>query len=273
LIGSATKKIVRILGCNPGLTTGPGTNTYLLAGDAPILIDTGAGAPAYETAFRSALAECGLNRLEAVLVTHGHRDHVGGVDQIRRIFPEARVRKMSRPAAEPLRAFEPLRDEERVMANGFVIQAIFTPGHAVDHLCYYLERERILFSGDLILGTGTTVIPVDGGDMTAYLASLRGLLDLDVREIYPGHGPVIDRPREYILAYIRHREMREEQILAILRQGVRDVPTMVKRIYADLPQGVHGLAQQSVLSHLIKLEREGIVTREEEAGVGLFKIG
>jgi glyoxylase-like metal-dependent hydrolase (beta-lactamase superfamily II) len=272
LIGSATKKIVRILGCNPGLTTGPGTNTYLLTGDAPLLIDTGAGVPAYEAAFRSALAGCGLNRLEAVLVTHGHRDHVGGVEQIRLIFPEASVRKMPRPTVEPMRAFEALHDGERVMANGFAIQAVFTPGHAVDHLCYYLERERILFSGDLILGTGTTVIPVDGGDMTAYLASLRRLLDLDVREIYPGHGPVIDRPREYILAYIRHREMREEQILALLRQGVRDVPTMVKRIYADLPQGVHGLAQQSVLSHLIKLEREGIVTREEEAGVGLFKV-
>ena len=272
MIGSATKEIVRILGCNPGLTTGAGTNTYLLAGDAPILIDTGAGVPAYETAFRSALAECGINRLEAVLVTHGHRDHVGGVDQIRQIFPEARVRKMSRPAAEPLRAFEPLQDGERVMANGFGLRAIFTPGHAMDHLCFYLEDERILFSGDLVLGTGTTVIPVDGGDMTAYLASLRRLLELDIREIYPGHGPVIDRPREYILAYVRHREMREEQILALLREGVRDVPTMVKRIYADVPQAVHGLAQQSVLSHLIKLEREGVVVREEVAGVSLFKV-
>src|SRR3972149_3621857 len=133
-------RIARILGCNPGLTTGPGTNTYLLAGDAPILIDTAVRASGDISGFRSALAECGINRLEAVLVTHGHRDHVGGVDQIRRIFPEVRVRKMSWPAAEPLRAFEPLRDREGVMANGLAIEAIFTPGHANDPLSYYLER-------------------------------------------------------------------------------------------------------------------------------------
>jgi hydroxyacylglutathione hydrolase len=271
VIGSTTKRIVRVLGCNPGLTTGPGTNTYLLAGDVPVLIDTGAGMPAYETALRSALSECGVSRLEAVLVTHGHRDHVGGVGQIRRIVPGVRVRKMPRPATEPLQAFEPLRDGERISANGLAIQAIFTPGHAVDHMCYYLEDDRILFSGDLILGTGTTVIPVDGGDMAAYLASLRRLLELDIREIYPGHGPVIDRPREYILAYIRHREMREEQILAFLIQGVRDVATIVERIYADSPPAVHGLARQSVLSHLIKLEREGVVAREED-GVSRFSI-
>ena len=158
------------------------------------------------------------------------------------------------------------------MVNGYSLQAIFTPGHAADHLCYYLESDRVLFSGDLILGTGTTVIPVEGGDMTAYLDSLRRLLEREIRAIYPGHGPVINRPREYILQYIRHREMREEQILALLKDGVRDVPTLVKRIYADVPQADRGLAQQTVLSHLIKLEREGIVVRREEGGVSLFGV-
>ena len=269
--GSGTKKIVRVLGCNPGISTGPGTNTYLLLGDAPLLIDTGAGVPAYEAALRASLSEQRVKGLQAVLVTHDHIDHVGGVEQIERIFPKARVWKMTHPASESLGGFEALQDGDKIMVKSYALQAIFTPGHAIDHLCFYLEGERVLFSGDLILGTGTTVIPVDGGDMTAYLASLRRLLEWDIRAIYPGHGPVIDRPREYILQYLRHREMREEQILALLKDGVRDVPTLVKRIYAEVPQADHGLAQQTVLSHLIKLEREGIVKKEEEeVGISLF---
>lgn len=268
--GSGTKKIVRVLGCNPGISTGPGTNTYLLLGDAPLLIDTGAGVPAYEAALRASLSEQRVKGLQAVLVTHDHIDHVGGVEQIERIFPKARVWKMAHHASEPPGGFEAFQDGDKIMVNGYALQAIFTPGHAVDHLCFYLEGERVLFSGDLILGTGTTVIPVDGGDMTAYLASLRRLLEWDIRTIYPGHGPVIDRPREYILQYLRHRKMREEQILALLKDGVRDVPTLVKRIYAEVPQADHGLAQQTVLSHLIKLEREGIVEKEEKVGVSLF---
>jgi len=271
-MGLGVARIVRILGCNPGISTGPGTNTYLLPGDASLLIDTGAGVPAYEAAFRAGLAEHRVNSLRTVLVTHGHKDHAGGVQQIQRIFPGARVWKMPQTTSEPLRGFEPLRDGDRIMVNGYALQAIFTPGHAVDHLCYYLEGERVLFSGDLILGTGTTVIPVEGGDMTAYLDSLRRLLEWDIRAIYPGHGPVIDRPREYILQYLRHREMREEQILTLLKDGVRDVPGLVKRIYDDVPQADRGLARQTVLSHLIKLEREGIVVRREEGGVGLFGV-
>ena len=163
-MGLGVARIVRILGCNPGISTGPGTNTYLLPGDASLLIDTGAGVPAYEAAFRAGLAEHRVDSLRTVLVTHGHKDHAGGVEQIQRILPGARVWKMPHPTSEPLRGFEPFQGGDRIMVNGYSLQAIFTPGHAADHLCYYLESDRVLFSGDLILGTGTTVIPVDGGD-------------------------------------------------------------------------------------------------------------
>ena len=133
---------------------------------------------------------------------------------------------------------------------------VYTPGHASDHLCYYLVEEKALFTGDVVLGGSTTVIPSDDGDLLEYLDSLRRLAQLDVRRIYPAHGPVIEDAPARIQEYIDHRLMRERQILAALGDGLATIPDMVVKIYADVPKELHPAAAMSVESHLKKLRKE-----------------
>lgn len=258
-----------VLGQNPGLRTGPGTNTYLFGGDRLILIDTGAGVPAYDPLLRQAVSAL-KGKLSLILVSHGHEDHIGGLPSVRRLYPDAVARKF--PGEESVSAIVPIAGEELIQHDGITLQAIHTPGHATDHLCFYWLEERALFSGDLILGEGTAVIPRVGGSLTDYLASLERLRSLDLRRIYPGHGPAIEDPSAKIIEYIEHRHVRERQVLDALRAGARTIRQMVARIYADVPTGLHPLAEESVWNHLGKLEGERRVRRIQEAGRELYEL-
>ncbi|HZC45623.1 MAG TPA: MBL fold metallo-hydrolase, partial [Candidatus Acidoferrum sp.] len=152
-----------------------------------------------------------------------------------------------------------------VHTEGATLRAVFTPGHAPDHLCYYLEEERALFTGDVVLGAGTTVIPDDSGDLGEYMDSLRRLLALDPETIYPAHGPVIRDPKGKIREYIAHRELRERQVLEALDgAGWLEAMAIVKKIYIDVPEYLHPAAASSVRSHLKKLVREGRVVEHEK---------
>src|SRR5581483_3143125 len=182
----------RVLGLNPGMMTGPGTNTYLVGRREPILIDTGAGMAGYVPLLESYLSSRGLARPVRVLLTHRHVDHIGGVGHLRERWPGLPVAKMRHRDAALPEPIDDLRDGQRVHGDGVTLVPVHTPGHASDHLCYYLPEERALFTGDVILGGSTTVIPSEDGDLLDYLASLRRLQGLDVRRIYPAHGPVID---------------------------------------------------------------------------------
>jgi len=151
-----------------------------------------------------------------------------------------------------------------VSTEGATLRAIWTPGHARDHLCFYFEEEKAIFTGDVVLGAGTTVIG-DDGDLGDYLDSLKRLLALDVEVIYPAHGPVIRNARAKIEQYIAHRLLREEQVLDGLRAGVSEVPLLVKRMYTDVPEALHAAAAMSVLAHLRKLEKERRVAYDGSA--------
>jgi len=263
-----SERVATVLGQNPGPFTGPGTNTYLVGtGKRPILLDTGVGLAVYDPLLEKGLSETkDANELQEIVLTHVHQDHIGGVPNVKKRFGELTVSKYIWPEKDQAYDF-PLtyiEDGAQVETDGVTLRAIHTPGHAKDHLCYYLEEEKSLFTGDLVLGAGTTVVPEEGGGLIQYMASLRKLLDLDLAVIYPAHGPAIREPYKKLNEYIAHRELREQQVLDALNAGLTEIPAMVKRIYTDVPEFLHTAAGNSVQSHLNKLKAEGVVKQDGE---------
>ena len=257
-----------VRGQNPGPFTGPGTNTYLIGtGSRPLLLDTGDGRAAYLPVLERALSERGSDALGELVLTHVHPDHIGGGPGILERFGARPVFKL--PWKERDEQFDlsltAIGDGEQLCTPGATLRAIHTPGHAQDHLCYYLEEERALFTGDVIVGAGTVVIPLDGGSMRLYLRTLEQLLELEIDRIYPGHGPRIERPSEKIQEYLDHRLAREQQVAEAIRSGASTIGGMVERIYVDTPRYLYAAAGQSVHSHLLKLEEERRVSRAIDA--------
>ncbi len=277
-------RVAVALGQNPSQYTGPGTNTYLVGtGPKRFLLDTGSGHDEYMPVLEEAIARTGCNEIEGIVLTHAHPDHIGGVNQVRAHFGSMPVYKLpwpdsvassipteddgneDRPNPDTLAdgPLELLEDGDLVEVEGASLRAIFTPGHAPDHLCFLLEEEQNLFSGDNVLGIGTTVIPANSGDLGEYMDSLERVLAKRPKEIYPAHGPLIKDGCAKIEEYLAHRRDREDQVLAAVAAGDRDAMTMVRRIYVGYPESLHAPAAQSVTSHLKKLERDGRVRKVE----------
>jgi glyoxylase-like metal-dependent hydrolase (beta-lactamase superfamily II) len=251
-------RVTVVLGQNPSLFTGPGTNTYLVgSGKRPLLLDTGQGVSSYLPLLEQAMRDRDADGLQEIVLTHGHPDHIGGVGAIQGRFGPLRISKKPAPGRDPQMEITGIDEGAMITTEGATLRALWTPGHARDHLCFYLEEEHAFFTGDNVLGAGTTVISDTDGDLGDYLRSLRRLLDYDVDVIYPAHGPMIRDARAKIEQYIAHRQLREEQILDGLRAGVHEVAALVKRIYTDVPEALHAAAAMSVRAHLRKLEREG----------------
>jgi glyoxylase-like metal-dependent hydrolase (beta-lactamase superfamily II) len=234
-------KPVLIPAGNPSEWTGPtGNNTWLLAGREPALIDAGVGLASHVDAIAEALAGEPLVR---VLITHWHPDHVSGL-------PALKARWKSVIVVES--------GSDPVPAGDGALEIVPTPGHAPDHLCFFDRESGDFYCGDLARRGGTIVIPASkGGDLRAYLASLRRVRDLAPRRLLPGHGPIIDDPISLIDEYIAHREQREQQILKAILDGARTVPDIVRRVYPALPATLSDAAAESVRAHLVKLRDEG----------------
>lgn len=249
--------------------TGGGVNTYILGQKSPLLIDAGLRPSVYLPLLETALQRYDLGPITKILLTHGHPDHIGGCDHLQKRFPSLKIYKMPLPTGRQEKFSTPylaLEDGAEIQGEGFTLQSVHTPGHAIDHLAYYLPERKILFSGDVVIGSGTVVVPPAGGGLRIYLQSLERLLTMDIALIYPGHGPIITNPQEKIHEYIERRKLREAQVLEALSHGDTTVSAIVARIYTDVPKRLHRTAEHSVLSHLFKLEEEGRVVSRTEAG-------
>ncbi len=263
-------RVTMALGMNPGLFTGPGTNTFLVGtGRRRILVDTGQGSRAYPQVLTRAMAAAGCEGLQEIVLTHGHVDHRGGIAQLVDRFGPLRVSKLPGPEdGDPGVEITRIDDGARIETEGATLVALHTPGHASDHLCFWLEEESALFSGDNVLGVGTTVIPAEDGDLSLYLESLERLAAMQPGRIYPAHGPLIEEGVAKLREYLAHRAQRETQILTALREGsaATTARALVSRIYTDVPELLHAAAAQSVTANLLKLEREGRVRRHVDSG-------
>ncbi len=271
-----SERVARITAPNPGPMTGPGTNSYLVGrGDRWVVIDPGPAIDAHLQALRDALPAPPV----AILATHTHRDHSPACAPL---ATATGAPVWGRLAQHPMWQDESFRpdhapaDGERLaLAEGVTLHAVHTPGHASNHLCWWLEEEQLLFTGDHLMQGSTVVINPPDGDMAAYLQSLRALRaahDAGTRPLQwlaPGHGFLVAEPPAVIDALVAHRLKREAKVVAALQaaraEGPLPLEALVPRVYDDVPAALHGVAARSLLAHLLKLALEGRAVQAGEA--------
>src|SRR5437867_4232774 len=245
---------------NPGPMTGSGNNTYLLAGESgsAALIDAGVGESRHLDDLAAALRDSSA-RLDHVLVTHGHRDHVDGAPEIARAHPAARFCKYPLAGEHRYRLdWEPLQDGDQIVAGDERLVVLYTPGHAPDHVAFWHRPTGSIFTGDLVvLGSSVMIHVSGGGDLRQYLASLERLLALAPARLFPAHGPAVSDPAALLTGYLDHRRMREQQVIDALRAGHSGVERIAEYIYDGLDPALMPAARENVRAHLAKLEADG----------------
>ncbi len=252
----------RIVAPNPGPMTGPGTNTYLIGIDDVAVLDPGPDDAGHIDAILGAAMP---ERVRWVLLTHTHPDHWPAARAIvERTGAQLAAFGRREPKADEFDLGVARRLEDAMVVDGseWALHALHTPGHAPNHLCFLLEEERTLFTGDHVLNGTTTVInPRRGGDMALYLASCRRLRAIPrLTRIYPAHGDVIDEPYAKLDEYLRHRAQRERQIVGQLRAGPQRISDIVAALYTETPAELQEMAARQVHAHLLKLRDDGRVT-------------
>jgi glyoxylase-like metal-dependent hydrolase (beta-lactamase superfamily II) len=256
--------IVRITAPNPGVMTGPGTNSYIIGERELMVVDPGPAIESHVAALREAVGD----RLKWIVCTHTHLDHSPAAAALKNATGARIGGHLAEQDGRQDGDFAPdvlLHDNDTVIVEGVTLRAVHTPGHASNHLCYLLEAQKLLFTGDHVMQGSTVVISPPGGDMQAYLASLDKLLALELAALAPGHGHLIHTPHEEARRLIAHRLKREQKIVdALARRNPVTLDELVRDAYDDVPERIHPVARRSLHAHLIKLEREGKASVEGE---------
>jgi len=264
-------RVIRVTAPNAGMMTGPGTNSYLVGcpqANRWTVIDPGPADPVHLQALQAAAP----GPITQILVTHTHVDHSPGAALLASLTGAPVAGRRPAYAQGQDATFAPQQE----LAGGEVLElgptaalrVLHTPGHASNHLCYLLEAEKTLFTGDHVMQGSTVVINPPDGDMAVYLEALRGLLALDIDWLAPGHGFLVARPHEVVSALIKHRLAREARVV----QALQAVPAgtmallddLLPRVYADVPPGLHPVARRSLLAHLLKLQGDGLAVADGE---------
>jgi glyoxylase-like metal-dependent hydrolase (beta-lactamase superfamily II) len=264
--------VARVLAPNPSPYTYTGTQTYLVGTRDLAVIDPG---PDEEAHLDALLRAIDGRPVRAIMCTHTHRDHSPAAIPLKAATsapiigcaPLALDDGGPRADAAFDRTYTPdavLADGERLQGDGWTLEAVATPGHTSNHLCFALNETRALFTGDHVMGWSTSVVSPPDGDMGAYMDSLARLYAREDRVYYPAHGDPVEKPRQFGRGLMGHRKQRENQILRLLDEGVADIPAMVSRMYVGLDPRLTGAAGRSVLAHLIDLRHRGVAAERDE---------
>lgn len=250
-------RVRRITATNASRMTGPGTNSYVVGKNELALIDPG---PAEDAHMQAIIDLCG-DKLKWVMVTHTHRDHspaakpiadATGAELIGNVIVNDGFQDDSFTDARPL------RQDDEIATDEFTIRALLSPGHVSNHICYLVEEDKLLMTGDHVMAGSTVVIIPPAGNMKHYIESLERMLEYDIAYFAPGHGDLIANPHDEIRYLINHRLKREEKVAkALSTNGPASVKRLVPIVYDDVDPALHSMAAKSLHAHLIKLELDG----------------
>ena len=275
-----TPLVKRVIANNPGGFTFTGTGTYMIGKKNIAVIDPG---PIDDDHYNALIKATEGQKITHILLTHNHNDHsplakrlksetgakiyfknLSNSDLAQDDFEEGYDRNIEGDVE--------LNDNDLIKTDEWSIEAIHTPGHTSNHICYALLDENILFSGDHVMGWSTTVIVPPDGNMDDYLSSLEKLLSRNEDRFFPTHGPIIDNPKKLVTNYISHRLDRERQIIEAIKRGNNKISDMVKLIYKDVDQSLHPAAAMSTLAHLKRMESNQEITVQGKGLEGLYNI-
>jgi glyoxylase-like metal-dependent hydrolase (beta-lactamase superfamily II) len=266
-----SQRVRRIVAPNPGPMTGPGTNTYVVGETDLVVVDPGPAEPSHI----DAILNCVGDRLRYVACTHTHPDHSPAAAVLANTTGATLVGRTTADDRHQDLSFQPasqIEDDDCVTGEGWTLRAIRTPGHVDNHVCYLLDEEGVVFAGDHIMNGSTVVIVPPGGNMAHYIASLRRLLDYDVKVVAPGHGELIPDCRGEVEKLVRHRLLREAKVVGALSDQAQSLDDLVVTVYDDVDPMMHEWAKLSLLAHLIKLGDERRTVKTAEGGIDRWQL-